>query len=666
MFTKGYPMKVSICFSIVSSLLFVSTALCSQTSPTMQHIQEVTSGQFTYKVTMGGTLDEFNTADYYDTYGNSMRFQSKFQPNEYLIIENIGDSDVVNPRIVINGRRNRFSVDDILADIIKPGMTDAEKAMAIWTYVANIELQSHDNDRRVDDGSILINKELANPVKLSNVYYCSGCQFAAACISVLCEHIGLKARTAAMGSAHRIAEVWYDDDWHILDGDQRTFYLEKDNKTLASYDDIRNDPCLADRNHDGGFASRGIKSRGSQYKNLPQNIIDINDIGPYMSTMAMTLRPGEKFIWRWDHIGKYRCGANNRNIKSDRPQGLLPYQLANGKMIYQPRFDSALSAHDADENVNIKSATENGKSSKLQPAEAGKPAYVVYKVSTAYPVVGGTVGVKLFRKTAAETCRIYVSVYDTNNWTEAWSAKDTDTGELEKKIAIDTVLNPLPTPAIYNYYVKFEMQANSTPGDVCIKEICIESDVQMSGTALPSLSVGENNVAYRDESKGDRRIRITHGWNESSMVIPPLAPEKPVSPNNGEQVSVTTLKRFKWEPAKDPDGYIADYHIQVSTRPDMLYPVSPVFDRIIFSSEPVWQVPKGWLRPYKTYYWRVRTKDNWGVWSGWSDVWQFSLIASPAAQKAAKPTVPEKAKPAEPNAAKPIEPNVAKPATAAP
>ena len=643
---QNFWLPITMCMAIIAIAPYM------QAEAAKEHVEEITTATHTYQIKMDGTLDEFNTADYYDTYGNSMRFQSKFQPNEYVIIENIGDTDVVNPRIVINGRRNRFSVDDILADIIKPNMTDAEKALAIWAYVANIELQSHDNDRRVDDGSILINKELANPVKLSNIYYCSGCQFAAASISVLCEYIGLKTRTAAMGSAHRIAEVWYDDDWHILDGDQRTFYLEKDNKTLASYDDIRNDPCLCDRNHDGGFASRGIKSRGSQYKNLPQNIIDINDIKPYLSTMAMTLRPGEKLIWRWDHIGKYRCGANDRNIKSDRPQGLLPYQLANGKMVYQPKLDSALLAHGADENVNIKSVAENGKPSRLQPAETGKPAYVVYKVSSAYPVVGGTVGVKLSRKTADQICRIYVSVYDANNWAEAWSAKDADTGELERKIAIDSVLNPLPTPAIYNYYVKFEIQANNAASDVCINEICIESDVQMSGTSLPSLSVGENNVAYRDESNQDRRVRITHGWNESSMVIPPLAPEKPTNLADGNSISVAALKRLKWETAKDPDGYIADYHIQISSRPDMLYPVSPVFDRIIFSAEPVWQIPQGWLRPYKTYYWRVRAKDNWGVWSGWSNVWQFSLIASPAEQKKAKPTGPEKAKPAEPNAPK--------------
>lgn len=92
--------------------------------------------------------DEFNTADYLDTYSHCKRLDSKFQPNEYLMIENVGRSNVMNPRFVINGRRNWYSVETILSSILSTDMTDAEKAMAIWNFSSSIEVQCHDNNRR--------------------------------------------------------------------------------------------------------------------------------------------------------------------------------------------------------------------------------------------------------------------------------------------------------------------------------------------------------------------------------------------------------------------------------------------------------------------------------------------------------------------------------------
>src|SRR5665213_1512361 len=52
--------------------------------------------------------------------------------NRSVTISNVGTEMVVNPRLIVNGRRNWFSTPDILAGIIAPGMTDREKSLAIW------------------------------------------------------------------------------------------------------------------------------------------------------------------------------------------------------------------------------------------------------------------------------------------------------------------------------------------------------------------------------------------------------------------------------------------------------------------------------------------------------------------------------------------------------
>ena len=142
--------------------------------------------------------------------------------------------------------------------------------------------------------------------------------------------------------------------------------------------------------------------------------------------MAMTLRPGEKFIRRWDHLGKFRCGQNPRN------RNYLPYRLANGKLIYRPDL------HEADfrkwilSEDNIKTTLEDGKPPLVHPQIAGDEAFISYRLKTAYPIVGGVVGGRFHRKTNHDSCKIYLSIAD-SDWTQVWSADET--GELERYFA---------------------------------------------------------------------------------------------------------------------------------------------------------------------------------------------------------------------------------------
>lgn len=598
-----------------------------------QHVENIATGQHAYTVKLGGTLDEFNTASYHGTYGGCMRLRSKFQPNEYLVIENIGEVDVVNPHIVINGRRNWFSANDILAGILEPGMTDAEKAMAIFNFTSSIEVQAHDNNRRVgppypprSDPSGNTFKERANPVKAANCYYCSGCQYAAANFVILCRHAGLNARAVWMCppdkyAIHCVAETWYDDGWHLFDPERRTFFLEADNTTVASYEALHENPELCARTHTGGFASKGQKTHAPDYKKYyPPSIMPIEQ---WLSTMDMALRPGEKFVWRWDNIGKFRCGDNRRNINSKRPNGLIPYQLANGKLVYQPKLREAAHRRGTLSERNIELADAGRQQARLQPHAPRRPAHLIYRVSAPYPIVGGIVGGTFFRQTAADVCRICISV-DGNDWIEVWAAEGT--GEIEKYVGIDKALNPKPTPAIYSYRVKIELLAEDEAAHVGLSQPYMETDVQIAMTAQPSLSVGDNKVTYHDESGPERRVRIVHGWTESSATRPPLPPPSPAAPRAGGTVAPASLKKLAWRAATDPGGKpITAYHVQVSPRPDMLHPVSPNLDRIILSGNPQWRLPEGWLVNGRSYYWRVRARNGWGAWSNWSQVWQFKL-----------------------------------------
>ena len=241
----------------------------------------------------------------------------------------------------------------------------------------------------------------------------------------------------------------------------------------------------------------------------------------------------------------------------------------------------------------------------LHPEVAATPAWVIYKVVSPTRSSGVLWAEGSSERERPDACRIYVSVRE-GDWIEAWSADAT--GPLEPYVAVDALLDPGPTPAIYHYYVKLELQ-----GHASINDVYLETDVQMAATSLPSLSVGTNRVVYRDQSPGPRQVRIIHGWNESSLTRPPRAPARPVAPTPSSRIDPASSRKLVWEAAVDPDSdSIADYHVQVSPRADMLHAVSPNLDRIISSGKPEWELPHGWLEPGRTYYWRVRAVDAHG------------------------------------------------------
>jgi hypothetical protein len=83
---------------------------------------------------------------------------------------------------------------------------------------------------------------------------------------------------------------------------------------------------------------------------------------------------------------------------------------------------------------------------------------------------------------------------------------------------------------------------------------------------------------------------------------------------------------FRW-PA--PRGVIADYHFELSDRPDMRWPLSPNFSKLISKtadrSKAQYTLPHGGLLTVdRKYYWRVRAKNEKGVWGPWSATWNFT------------------------------------------
>jgi hypothetical protein len=108
-----------------------------------------------------------------------------------------------------------------------------------------------------------------------------------------------------------------------------------------------------------------------------------------------------------------------------------------------------------------------------------------------------------------------------------------------------------------------------------------------------------------------------------------LAPAAAIRPQHQGQAAGTDVV-FEWEPAVDPDGdRIADYHFELSARPDMKWPLSMSFAKLISRTSDAGSArftlkAPGELNPDRDYFWHVRAKDALGVWGPWSQTWSFA------------------------------------------
>jgi hypothetical protein len=90
---------------------------------------------------------------------------------------------------------------------------------------------------------------------------------------------------------------------------------------------------------------------------------------------------------------------------------------------------------------------------------------------------------------------------------------------------------------------------------------------------------------------------------------------------------------FKWTPAVSPDGEkIADYQFELSNRPDLRWPLSMTFYKLISKTADAgkaqYTLPDpGLLTGDRMYYWHVRAKNAKGVWGSWSPTWSFTAKA---------------------------------------
>ena len=608
----------------------------------------------TFTIDVGGLLDESNTVTkgpetYCPGPNSSMPpYEQVFEPNLYVAIENVGDIDVVNPWLVANGQRDWWSVETMCREI-RAGrrLSETEKAMSIWQFVATEAYDSRCGGAWYDD--------LADPVKLLNVYGFEGCVANAVASRRLAEAMGLTAREVVIGGmldghgrgrscSHDIFEAFTDGAWHMLDTDLMVFFLKRDNQAVACAEDLARDLDLLRRSHRNlGLCGRDLAEKEFYFQQLldrelvyppHKGGVWLDRAGKFVHApgeyprphrMALRLRPGEKLMRYWDNVGK--CVVRGKRLHPD-------VRYSNGKLAYRPDLRSPIALRGVESTENLVQEPR-GRCSALHPPRMGKRAEVVWKVESPYAIAGARVGFTGRRRTQEDGFEVLLSK-DGQDWRSVWAA---DGHRLNACIELDWYLNPALNDwreerdmgwrrgPCYRYYIKVAMWPGSGADAVGLDAIWFDTDIQCATRSLPSLFCGQNTIAYRDDTRGPREVRVTYGWQEEHSVEPPGAPE-PVFPEPDSHVQCLDFE-FRWRRPNGGGPKTDDYHIQVSRYPDFRWCVCPTFDRYVgrtaYAGKTQWRAQfPNLLNPDETYYWRVRARNTRGVWGEWSDACAFT------------------------------------------
>ena len=557
----------------------------SNTDPTdvpKQRVEEISASPHHYIVIQRGTMDGENCRT---PHGSWDPMVQTWESNRAVRMENVGDTDVVNPWLS-NGRNNFRNIREIVEGTIRPEMSDREKAIALYYLEVKQRFHASTNDAESND-----------PVKVFNIYGYTTCGDDSISLAGLWRQAGLETRPARI-TGHVVTQVFYDAAWHLLDGDMQCLYLLRDNHTIAGLQQIGHDHDLVKRTHAEGLL-RPDKRAGNEWEASLYTYE--GDAGGTRDTtgrhtMAMKLRPGEVLTWRWGQLRPVKYHGVG-DIAANFGQECAD-TICNGLWEYRPDFSSDVWRGGADVIGNIRITSAGLK------AEAGKTGIIVWTMHSPYVMVGGKLQV------IGSGARFSAS-------------RDGVTGWKEVRESLNELF-PQAGQACYQYQLKCELS-----GDAWLKSLGIINDLQMAPLALPGMAIGGNRFVYTDESPGKRKVRITQEWVERSASAPPAAPPNAAFPEDGGETEGTAIV-FKWTPPVDPDGdKIADYHLELSEYSDMRWPLSPNFRKLISRTadrgKPQYTLPcVGLLAPDRKYYWRVRAMGEKGVWGPWSRTWSFT------------------------------------------
>ncbi len=543
--------------------------------------------------------------------------------NVEITIENLGDTPLVNPRMTVNGLYDWYDAKSMAAEITRGCTTDEEKALAIWSWVRYRTFQRSPRD-----------ESSLHPVRAMNGYGYGICGHVAAWMKCLWTAAGVKARVQELWG-HTVSEAFYNGAWHMLDGNVKVFYLDRDNRTIASLATLEHDRWLIERTiHPREFQPWFIgpdpPGRNEQFvrylisykDNYEEHSYDAEIAKEY--TMAMTLKPGETLTrWWTPELGKFE----GRSGRAEAPR-----RYANGRLTWEPdlRRTGIRQYLSIPSYGNVATHAEDGRGpavhvADLQDSLYTRPSVFSIPIVSAYPIVGGRFSCTLVREGSSGLDQATIS-FGRSAWGSEGDLYSIRWGGGTENADLDLDSRLAKGDAPYAYNIAFALRGNAEakpPTQAGFDAFRSVTDLQVSPHSLPALVLVNNTVHFWHQSPGPVKVRITHRWRQIDGPRLPEAPKAAITPADGDEAgSLTPLLR--WLAVSDA----TDYQVMVSLRPDCRWPVATTLHQNVGSPKAEWTVPATFLNPGTTYYWKVRSRNSRGDVGEWGRVFRFRTAAN--------------------------------------
>lgn len=414
---------------------------------------------------------------------------------------------------------------------IKDGMTDQEKALAIWKTVGTFQHQD------VPPAEYLTHEDIVyDPIKVFNVYGYAMCGNACSHVNSLARYLGYKARGWGMNH-HSICEIFYDNAWHHVDASLLCYFLKPDG-SIAGVEDClaavgewyKKNPDCFDGKHgidaklrafERGdnrtawktkgpsliataptFDQRGWWPAGTHGWYSTMEVFDgsagdgkpfVYEYGASMGYQVnVQLRKGERLTRNWfnkglhvnmDGGGTPGCLKDEAGFlkKYDVPLfgSLAPGRVGNGTHEYDVPLAGGAFASGALQVENLAWGVAGPAVQVKDPAQSG---VLTFRMPSSYIYLGGEMTAKA---AIGEGGALTVSFSDNNglDWREI--AKFEKSGEQK----LD--LKPYVFRR-YDYRVRFELKGKGTGLDA----LHFTHDIQHSQRPLPAFDQGENKIAF--------------------------------------------------------------------------------------------------------------------------------------------------------------------------